>query len=94
MPPRLTSPTIRTGLRVRGRLHGKTIALMLLPIVYVAACGWGRLLEVRLYGKSVGSTAYSVALGLLLCLILGAILNHASLAIPTVLDLILAGGLL
>jgi hypothetical protein len=71
----------------------KIVALLLLPVVYAAAFGWGRQVEKQLYKTPLGSSAYSVALGLVAWLLVGAVLNHMSLTVPLALDVILAVGL-
>jgi hypothetical protein len=71
----------------------KIVALLLLPVVYAAAFGWGRQVERHLYKTPLGSSAYSVALGLVAWLLVGAFLNHLSLALPLALDVILVVGL-
>lgn len=70
------------------------IAFLLLPIAYLAAVGWGSLLERFVYRSPPDRSPYTAVLGLLLLLLLGACLNHLALARPVAFDLLLVGGTL
>jgi hypothetical protein len=71
----------------------RSIALALIPLVFFSALGWGRWLERRLYTGTLGSSAYSVCLGLAIWVALGGLLNLAGWVRPLVLDLLILSGI-
>ena len=72
----------------------QSLALAAIPLIFLAAFGWGIRLERLIYGTTIGRTAYSVALGLLVWLGIGALLNYLSLATPIAFDVLLGSGVL
>lgn len=68
------------------------IAWLLLPAVYIAAVGWGRIVQRLVYKTRVTESAYAASVGILAWIVIGAPLSHFGLATPWAFDGLIAGG--
>lgn len=72
----------------------QSLAFLIVVIAFPAAFGWGMQLERLVYGRPAGRAPYSMALGLIAWLGIGALLDYLALATALAFDVLLVAGLL